>query len=123
MSAGRVIFHMPDWLHHILSAGRILLKRTLEAYVEHYFHFKLEQIMQENRLVSLITLLRGNSFIRNIPQYCTSYKYIMCIHLHASNGLLGLLNAEPLQMQFSVRAQRHVLLKTNRNEPSRPLKR
>ncbi|KAL0163752.1 hypothetical protein M9458_039505, partial [Cirrhinus mrigala] len=54
----RVVFHMPDWLHHFLSGARILLKRTLEAYVGHYFQFKLEQIMQEHRLVSLITLLR-----------------------------------------------------------------
>lgn len=56
---GRVVFRMPDWLHHFLSGGRILLKRTLEAYVGHYFQSKLEQIMQEHRLVSLITLLRG----------------------------------------------------------------
>lgn len=56
---GRVVFHMPDWLHHFLSGARILLKRTLEAYVGHYFQFKLEHIMQEHRLVSLITILRG----------------------------------------------------------------
>ncbi|KAI7800080.1 sorting nexin-14 isoform X2 [Triplophysa rosa] len=68
MYIGRVIFHMPDWLHHILSAGRILLKRTLEAYVEHYFHFKLEQIMQENRLVSLITLLRDAVFCESTEE-------------------------------------------------------
>nr|XP_055042192.1 sorting nexin-14 isoform X6 [Misgurnus anguillicaudatus] len=68
MYIGRVIFHMPDWLHHILSAGRILLKKTLEAYVEHYFQFKLEQIMQEHRLVSLITLLRDAVFCENTEE-------------------------------------------------------
>lgn len=56
---GRVVFHMPDWLHHVLSAGRILFKKTLEAYMDQYLQYKLDQILQEHRLVSLITLLRG----------------------------------------------------------------
>lgn len=56
---GRVVFHMPDWLHHMLSAGRILFKQTLEAYMDQYLQYKLDQILQEHRLVSLITLLRG----------------------------------------------------------------
>lgn len=58
---GRVVFHMPDWLHHVLSAGRILCKQTLEAYMDQYLQYKLDQILQEHRLVSLITLLRGRS--------------------------------------------------------------
>lgn len=56
---GRVVFHMPDWLHHMLSATRILFKQTLEAYMDQYLQYKLDQILQEHRLVSLITLLRG----------------------------------------------------------------
>ncbi|XP_051500784.1 sorting nexin-14 isoform X2 [Myxocyprinus asiaticus] len=68
MYIGRVVFHMPDWLHHILSGGRILLKRTLEAYVGHYFQCKLDQIMQEHRLVSLITLLRDAVFCESTEE-------------------------------------------------------
>ncbi|XP_051731538.1 sorting nexin-14 isoform X6 [Ctenopharyngodon idella] len=68
MYIGRVVFRMPDWLHHFLSGGRILLKRTLEAYVGHYFQSKLEQIMQEHRLVSLITLLRDAVFCENTEE-------------------------------------------------------
>ncbi|XP_052442538.1 sorting nexin-14 isoform X1 [Carassius gibelio] len=68
MYIGRVVFHMPDWLHHFLSGARILLKRTLEAYVGHYFQFKLEQIMQEHRLVSLITLLRDAVFCESTEE-------------------------------------------------------
>uniref|UniRef100_A0A673KW52 Sorting nexin-14-like n=1 Tax=Sinocyclocheilus rhinocerous TaxID=307959 RepID=A0A673KW52_9TELE len=64
----RVVFHMPDWLHHFLSGARILLKRTLEAYVGHYFQVKLEQIMQEHRLVSLITLLRDAVFCESTEE-------------------------------------------------------
>lgn len=56
---GRVVFHMPDWLHHVLSAGRILLKNTFEAYMDQYMQFKLDQVLQEHRVVSLITQLRG----------------------------------------------------------------
>ncbi|XP_073708846.1 sorting nexin-14 [Garra rufa] len=68
MYIGRVVFHMPDWLHHFLSGARILLKRTLEAYVGHYFQFKLEQIMQEHRLVSLVTLLRDAVFCESTEE-------------------------------------------------------
>ncbi|KAI2644294.1 Sorting nexin-14 [Labeo rohita] len=68
MYIGRVVFHMPDWLHHFLSGARILLKRSLEAYVGHYFQFKLEQIMQEHRLVSLITLLRDAVFCESAEE-------------------------------------------------------
>ncbi|XP_076128317.1 sorting nexin-14-like isoform X1 [Alosa pseudoharengus] len=65
MFMGRVVFRMPDWLHHVLCGGRILLKRTLEAYMDHYLQFKLDQILQEHRLVSLITMLRDAVFCEN----------------------------------------------------------
>ncbi|MEQ2191601.1 hypothetical protein XENOCAPTIV_030822, partial [Xenoophorus captivus] len=54
----RVVFHIPDWLHHLLMGGRILFKNTLEAYTDYYLQHKLNQVVQEHRLVSLITLLR-----------------------------------------------------------------
>lgn len=57
--SGRVVFHIPDWLHHLLMTGRILFKNTLEAYTDYYLQYKLNQVVQEHRLVSLITLLRG----------------------------------------------------------------
>lgn len=57
--AGRVVFHIPDWLHHLLMGGRILFKNTLEAYTDYYLQYKLNQVFQEHRVVSLITLLRG----------------------------------------------------------------
>ncbi|XP_026774173.1 sorting nexin-14 isoform X1 [Pangasianodon hypophthalmus] len=65
MYVGRVVFHMPDWLHHMLSAGRILFKKSLEAYMDQYLQYKLDQILQEHRLVSLITLLRDAVFCEN----------------------------------------------------------
>ncbi|XP_046728451.1 sorting nexin-14 isoform X2 [Silurus meridionalis] len=65
MFVGRVVFHMPDWLHHMLAAGRILFKKTLEAYMDQYLQNKLDQILQEHRLVSLITLLRDAVFCEN----------------------------------------------------------
>ncbi|KAJ8367724.1 hypothetical protein AAFF_G00310920 [Aldrovandia affinis] len=58
---GRVVFHIPDWLHHLLMGGRILLKNTLEAHTDHYLQHKLDQLLQEHRVVSLITLLRGTT--------------------------------------------------------------
>uniref|UniRef100_A0A667XN54 Sorting nexin 14 n=1 Tax=Myripristis murdjan TaxID=586833 RepID=A0A667XN54_9TELE len=62
MYVGRVVFHIPDWLHHLLMGGRILFKNTLEAYTDYYLQYKLNQVVQEHRLVSLITLLRDAVF-------------------------------------------------------------
>ncbi|XP_041668706.1 sorting nexin-14-like isoform X4 [Cheilinus undulatus] len=62
MYVGRVVFHIPDWLHHLLMTGRILFKNTLEAYTDYYLQYKLNQVVQEHRLVSLITLLRDSVF-------------------------------------------------------------
>ncbi|KAJ8356080.1 hypothetical protein SKAU_G00188740 [Synaphobranchus kaupii] len=62
MYVGRVVFRMPDWMHHLLTSGRILFKNTLEAYADHYLQFKLDQVVQEHRAVSLITLLRDAVF-------------------------------------------------------------
>lgn len=58
--SARTVFRVPDWLHHVLAAGRILVKNTFEAYMQQYMRSKLEQVLQEHRLVSLITQLRGN---------------------------------------------------------------
>ncbi|MEE6476327.1 hypothetical protein FKM82_011042 [Ascaphus truei] len=65
MYVGRVVFHISDWLHHLLMGGRILLKNTLETYTDYYLHYKLEHLFQEHRLVSLITLLRDALFCEN----------------------------------------------------------
>ncbi|XP_039582452.1 sorting nexin-14 isoform X3 [Passer montanus] len=65
MYVGRVVFHIPDWLHHLLMGGRILFKNTLELYTDYYLHNKLEQLFEEHRLVSLITLLRDAVFCEN----------------------------------------------------------
>uniref|UniRef100_A0A8C6CDC1 Sorting nexin 14 n=1 Tax=Monodon monoceros TaxID=40151 RepID=A0A8C6CDC1_MONMO len=65
MYVGRVVFRVPDWLHHLLMGTRILFKNTLEMYTDYYLHCKLEQLFQEHRLVSLITLLRDAVFCEN----------------------------------------------------------
>ncbi|KAL4624026.1 sorting nexin-14-like isoform X1 [Arapaima gigas] len=62
MYVSRVVFHIPDWLHHLLMGGRILFKNTLEAYADHYLQYKLDKVFQEHRVVSLITLLRDSVF-------------------------------------------------------------
>ncbi|XP_004674117.1 PREDICTED: sorting nexin-14 [Condylura cristata] len=65
MYLGRVVFQVPDWLHHLLMGARILFKNTLEMYTEYNHQHKLEQLFQEHRLVSLITLLRDAVFCEN----------------------------------------------------------
>ncbi|XP_032402369.1 sorting nexin-14 isoform X7 [Xiphophorus hellerii] len=67
MYVGRVVFHIPDWFHHLLMGGRILIKNSLEAYTDYYLQHKLNQVVQEHRLVSLITLLRDAVFCESSP--------------------------------------------------------
>ncbi|XP_077587269.1 sorting nexin-14 isoform X5 [Stigmatopora nigra] len=67
MYVGRVVFHIPDWLHHLLMGGRILFKNTLEAYTDCYLQQKLNQMVEEHRLISLITLLRDAVFCETSP--------------------------------------------------------
>ncbi|KAJ3612742.1 hypothetical protein NHX12_019000 [Muraenolepis orangiensis] len=74
MYLGRVLFHIPDWLHHLLMGGRILVKNTLEAYVDHYLGHKLSRVVQEQRLVSLITLLRDSVFCETSQPRCAQDK-------------------------------------------------
>uniref|UniRef100_A0A7M4FGW7 Sorting nexin-14 n=1 Tax=Crocodylus porosus TaxID=8502 RepID=A0A7M4FGW7_CROPO len=70
MYVGRVVFRVPDWLHHLLMGGRILFKNTLEVYTDCYLQYKLDQLFQEHRLVSLITLLRDAVFRENTEPRC-----------------------------------------------------
>ncbi|XP_058469970.1 sorting nexin-14 isoform X3 [Solea solea] len=68
MYVGRVVFRMSDWLHHVLAAGRILFKHTFEAFMDQNMQSKLEHLLQEHRLVSLITQLRDAVFCENSEQ-------------------------------------------------------
>lgn len=90
--SGRVVFQVPDWLHHLLMGTRILFKNTLEMYTDYYLHCKLEQLFQEHRLVSLITLLRGLYFLKCLFQvlctfvpcfslvyWCFCYGEVLCV--------------------------------------------
>uniref|UniRef100_A0AAZ3RBZ5 Sorting nexin-14-like n=1 Tax=Oncorhynchus tshawytscha TaxID=74940 RepID=A0AAZ3RBZ5_ONCTS len=74
MFMGRVVFHMPDWLHHILSGGRILFKNTLEAYMDNYIQHKLDVILQEHHVVSLVTMLRDAVFCETSEELTTGDK-------------------------------------------------
>ncbi|XP_034018325.1 sorting nexin-14 isoform X2 [Thalassophryne amazonica] len=76
MYVGRVVFHMPEWLHHILASGRILFRNTFEAFMYQYIESKLEQILQEHRLVSLITQLRDAVFCESSIERTTEDKRI-----------------------------------------------
>lgn len=75
MYIGRVVFHIPDWLHHLLMGGRILLKNTLEAYSHHYLQSKLSQVLEEHRLISLITLLRDAVFCESSQRRSAQEKH------------------------------------------------
>ncbi|BFZ02791.1 hypothetical protein BsWGS_05830 [Bradybaena similaris] len=56
------VYKAPLWVHQLMLGGRILLKETLENYVNYHIDYKLAQVTQEHRLVSLIHLLRDVLF-------------------------------------------------------------
>uniref|UniRef100_A0AAQ4PCI5 Sorting nexin 14 n=1 Tax=Gasterosteus aculeatus aculeatus TaxID=481459 RepID=A0AAQ4PCI5_GASAC len=76
MYVGRTVFHTADWLHHGLAAVRILLKNTFEAYMDQFMQSKLEQILQENHMVSLITQLRDSVFCESSEQRAPEDKQV-----------------------------------------------
>ncbi|XP_031721806.1 sorting nexin-14-like isoform X3 [Anarrhichthys ocellatus] len=76
MYIGRMVFHTADWLHHCLAAGRILLKNTFEAYMDQFMQSKLEMVLQEHHLVSLITQLRDSVFCESSEERTTEDKQV-----------------------------------------------
>lgn len=87
------VYKAPLWVHRLMLTARILLKGTVESYVDHHIVFKLAQVTQEHRLVSLIHLLRGtyhlclsNTLILVILRVgCTCYpcdEFVLAIHVN-----------------------------------------
>lgn len=102
--SARTVFRVPVWLHHVLAAGRILLKNTFEAYMQQHLCSKLEQLLQEHRLVSLITQLRGE-------------------RLHADAGAPADLKFSSAQTPSSVRAAGRGASRTDAPGPGGPSRR
>lgn len=76
MFVGRVVFRASHALHHVLSALRIVLKNSFDAYMDQLMQNKLEHILQEHRLVSLITQLRDAVFRENREERSTEDKQL-----------------------------------------------
>ncbi|KAJ0061402.1 hypothetical protein NL108_018337, partial [Boleophthalmus pectinirostris] len=76
MFVARVVFRVSAPLHHFLCAVRILAKRSFEAYVDQLMHLKLGQILQEHRLVSLITQLRDAVFCEDSEERSSEDKQL-----------------------------------------------
>lgn len=74
--------------------GRMLLKNTIEAYTDYYLQYKLNQVVQEHRLVSLITLLRGMlQLVQRSPDpVCVFLKKIMKYYFKRANSRGELIN-------------------------------
>lgn len=62
MFLARVAFRVSESVHHVLCALRIVAKRSFESYLHQLMTFRLERLLQEHRLVSLITQLRDAVF-------------------------------------------------------------
>lgn len=88
-----MVFQVPDWLHHFLMGTRILFKNTLEMYTDYYLHCKLEQLFQEHRLVSLITLLRGLHFLMC---FCFMFYVLLKILIRSKRVRLTLIRSKIL---------------------------
>ncbi|XP_059212139.1 sorting nexin-14-like isoform X1 [Centropristis striata] len=76
MYVGRVVFHSSAWLHHCLSAGRILFKNSFEAFMDQFMQSKLETLLQEHHMVSLITQLRDAVFCESSEERTSEDKQL-----------------------------------------------
>ncbi|CAI9721892.1 sorting nexin-14-like isoform X2 [Octopus vulgaris] len=63
----RYVYHIPEWFHHILIMFRMLLKRTIESYVQYYIQQKYFQICQEHRLAYYINIIKNLLFFDTDP--------------------------------------------------------
>ncbi|CAL1530450.1 unnamed protein product [Lymnaea stagnalis] len=63
----REVFKAPRWFQQLTLSARILLKETVENYLDYHIDYKLAQVTQEHRLVSLIHLLRDILFFDEDP--------------------------------------------------------
>ncbi|KAK7506646.1 hypothetical protein BaRGS_00002121, partial [Batillaria attramentaria] len=63
----REVYRVPEWVHHTLVTLRMLLKNTVEGYLESYLEYKVAQVTQEHRVVSLVHLLRDVLFFDTDP--------------------------------------------------------
>lgn len=71
----RVAFRVAAPLHHFLFALRIVAKRSFETYFLQLMNSKLHQILQEHRLVSLITQLRDAVFCESSDERSITDKH------------------------------------------------
>ncbi|CAE1329684.1 SNX14 [Acanthosepion pharaonis] len=63
----RNVYHIPEWFHHVLITCRMLLKRTMESYLDYYIEQKFIQVMQENRLMHYIEIIKHVLFFDTDP--------------------------------------------------------
>ncbi|KAH9495459.1 Sorting nexin-14 [Bulinus truncatus] len=61
------VFRAPVWFMGLMYSARIVLKETVESYLDWHIEYKLTQVTQEHRLVSLIHLLRDVLFFDDEP--------------------------------------------------------
>ncbi|ESO84230.1 hypothetical protein LOTGIDRAFT_184319 [Lottia gigantea] len=61
------VYYVPKWFISVLMTCRILIKETLESYVEWYLDYKITQVTQEHRVVSIIHLLQDVLFFDTDP--------------------------------------------------------
>uniref|UniRef100_A0A0B6YIW7 Sorting nexin C-terminal domain-containing protein n=1 Tax=Arion vulgaris TaxID=1028688 RepID=A0A0B6YIW7_9EUPU len=61
------VYKAPVWIQQLMLSARILLKETVENYLDYHIDYKLDQVTQEHRLVGLIYLLRDVLFFDDDP--------------------------------------------------------
>ncbi|KAL8561662.1 hypothetical protein ACOMHN_001394 [Nucella lapillus] len=63
----REVYSVPEWMHHTLVTARMLVKNSVESYLEGYLDNKVTQVTQEHRVISLVHLLRDVLFFDTDP--------------------------------------------------------
>ncbi|XP_055877847.1 sorting nexin-14-like isoform X3 [Biomphalaria glabrata] len=80
------VFRAPEWFMGLMFSARILLKETVENYLDYHIEYKLSQVTQEHRLVGLVNLLKEILFFDDDPprsdedkriRYASAYKELL----------------------------------------------
>ncbi|KAK6170027.1 hypothetical protein SNE40_018516 [Patella caerulea] len=118
-----LVYNVPKWFYSLLMTLRILFKETLESFINWYINYKVSQVTQEHRLVSIIHLLRDVLFFDTDPprtddqkkmrleeteQGCLDYvpKFFVAvignkIHEERTKSVLNILQQPKLNKQLS----------------------
>jgi len=79
------IFNAPQWCMQALLVARLLVRNTVDSYLDWYIGKKLELLMNERQLERIIHLLHGTSV--SCPLHCCHFPYTPFSEIRCGSGI------------------------------------